>query len=273
MPNHTTNIMRIDGDAEDIAMLLALFEIDDPNNASGDVATDENTGKHYYFDFNKITPMPASLHLEEGSQSTWGMEIFKFPDRLIGRENDWVAMREAKLSALLLLHGVTTYCQLAQLVLGELKPDWWLGAAEAERNRLTAIVQTGQTCIRNIEEHGHPTWYGWSNHHWGTKWNSYGNEIRHVEPSSLTFEYLTAWSPPTPVLTKLFAMFPSLSFTIDYIDEGYCYAGTMTSDDGDLVDDPALDVSAFASEKFGWDFDDDDDEAHDANSTVNADQV
>ena len=156
MPNHTTQIMRVDGDTEDIAKLLALLEVEDPSKAPEEVATDENSGKHYYFDFNKITPMPESLHLEDGSKSMWGMEIFNFPDQLIGSEHDWVAMREPKLSALLLSNGVTTYRQLAQLVLSDHKPDWWLGAPEAERDRLTATVQTGQTCIRNIEEHGPP---------------------------------------------------------------------------------------------------------------------
>ena len=266
--------MRVEGNAEDIAKLLALFEIEDPDNSPNEPTNDEGSGKSYYFDFNKVIPMPESLNVESGSKSSWGSEIFTFPDRLIGSENDWVARRAKGLSTLLLSQGVTTYQDLSNLVLSENPPDWWFCAEESARLDLTAIVRCGHVCMDNIKRYGHDTWYSWSIAHWGTKWNSYHNSISDVEPSSFTFEYQTAWSPPTPVLTKLFEMFPRLSFTIDYIDEGWLYAGTMTSENGELVDHdvPSSEMNSFVYEKFGWEFDEDEDEDEDEDAKTTVSQ-
>ncbi len=147
------------------------------------------------------------------------------------------------------------------------------GIGTIDFNKITPMpkwVYDGKLLTKEIEKKygAGNCWYQWCIKNWGTKWNSYHNSISDVEPSSFTFEYQTAWSPPTPVLTKLFEMFPRLSFTIDYIDEGWLYAGTMTSENGELVDHdvPSSEMNSFVYEKFGWEFDEDEDE--DAKTTV-----
>ena len=57
-------------------------------------------------------------------------------------------------------------------------------------------------------------WYDWSIYNWGTKWNAYqisrdGNVVR----------FDTAWNMPDPIFRELSALFPNLTFHVDYADE------------------------------------------------------
>lgn len=52
---------------------------------------------------------------------------------------------------------------------------------------------------RNLKTYGFKNWYDWSIANWGTKWNCY--EFEWVTEKKCTF--LTAWSPPDPILQAL----------------------------------------------------------------------
>jgi hypothetical protein len=52
---------------------------------------------------------------------------------------------------------------------------------------------------RNLKLYGFKNWYDWSIANWGTKWDCY--EFEWLTERKCTF--LTAWSPPDPILRKL----------------------------------------------------------------------
>jgi len=52
---------------------------------------------------------------------------------------------------------------------------------------------------KNVKLYGFPNWYDWSVAKWGTKWNCY--EFSWVTEKKCSF--LTAWSPPDPILQKM----------------------------------------------------------------------
>jgi hypothetical protein len=70
-------------------------------------------------------------------------------------------------------------------------------------------------CMKAIRETGHPSFLGWSNEHWGTKWNAY--EIEEKSPTCIRFQ--TAWSPPIPILVTLSKKFPTELLKFRWSDE------------------------------------------------------
>ena len=85
-----------------------------------------------------------------------------------------------------------------------------------------------------------PNWYDWSVDNWGTKWDvylSYGiiaNEDETIDLFSTDGKFFTAWAPPIPVIRKLQKDYPDYEFTLEYVDEGWCFAGTLMSSGTDL---------------------------------------
>jgi len=87
-------------------------------------------------------------------------------------------------------------------------------------------------CLENIRLHGHPTWYGWSTEHWGTKWNAY----QIVERAPNVIEFQTAWSTPLPVFKTLASRFPDVEFVVEFADEDFgSNQGTLLFRDGCLA--------------------------------------
>lgn len=61
--------------------------------------------------------------------------------------------------------------------------------------------------------------YEWCWRNWGTKWTA--NEVEtSFSGLDAEFSFLTAWSPPSPVILKLSSLFPSLTFYLDFDEEG-----------------------------------------------------
>lgn len=70
-----------------------------------------------------------------------------------------------------------------------------------------------------IEKYGADNWYDWACTNWGTKWDSYDNNIG---DESLLF--MTAWSPPIPVIEKL-SQLCKTTLVLRFLDEGYDFCG------------------------------------------------
>jgi len=62
-------------------------------------------------------------------------------------------------------------------------------------------------------------WYDWSIKHWGTKWNAYhfSFDASILDKNSMVF--LTAWSAPHPVISRLASLYPDISFVHAWADE------------------------------------------------------
>lgn len=183
MPNHVTNVLTLHGESDQIRAMLEAIQYDDLGIGS--------------VDFNKIIPMPESLNIEAGSQTSTGLKAYQdfievytlggtiHQDDLenIPRKSEDAFLRQRS----------------------DIRPKEW---------------KLGKAAWNNIRLYGVPTWYGWRNQHWGTKWNSYGYgeaEVNYQEGDALNF--LTAWSAPHPVMEKLAEMFPNVEIEHEWADE------------------------------------------------------
>ena len=63
MPNHITNIVKYEGDADRIKEMLEQIKVDEFGIGT--------------IDFNKLIPMPESLNIESGSRTDRGLKAYK----------------------------------------------------------------------------------------------------------------------------------------------------------------------------------------------------
>ena len=84
-----------------------------------------------------------------------------------------------------------------------------------------------------IKEKGDDHEWRWDN--WGTRTDAYvldnpdewQNKDETINLINTFGEFITAWSPPVKVIEKLQKMFPYYAFALDYIDEQFCFCGTV----------------------------------------------
>jgi hypothetical protein len=68
-------------------------------------------------------------------------------------------------------------------------------------------------------------WYGWRLANWGTKWEGYEGMVNQDQTA---FSFITAWSPPIPIIRKL-AELTGQKFVLTYIEEGMFFCGKYTA--------------------------------------------
>ena len=185
MPNHVTNIIKIEGNP---ARIKAVFEaIKNDEYGLGSI------------DFNKLVPMPPELDIEEGSQTKRGLKAYQ--------DFIEVCTFSGKKEAFDLLNIPDKSEQAFLRVHPDIDQTEW---------------KLGKQAFQNQQKYGIPTWYKWRTRNWGTKWNAYGYEGG-VQFDGKTLQFLTAWAPPTPIVEKLAAMYPDLDFVHQWADEDIGY--------------------------------------------------
>lgn len=164
------------------------------NHADPKSILSQLSGDKSAFDFHRLVPMPESLEVESGSQGERAMEYLIAVAK--GYPSDQVARAEQ-----------------------------WL-----DENPIAKAL--GQQYLMNIAQHGHTTWYGWRNKHWGTKWGAYEVNVV-IDGNQVTITFQTAWSPPWPIIAKLTEIIPT--FDLVYVDEAPNFWGKASYVNGKEV--------------------------------------
>ena len=176
MPNWTHNVVTITGDAKTIAEIKALVQSDDTA-----------------FDFGKIIPIPESLLVESGGMESIAIEMASSVPYSIARENAREKMQ--KILPYTATHQTKT-------VISELKTE-------------DDVIALGKVYLENKKKYGYADWYDWCCNNWGTKWNACNVSISNESATSLTYDFDTAWSEPTPVLQALSEKYPNVDISTD----------------------------------------------------------
>jgi hypothetical protein len=98
--------------------------------------------------------------------------------------------------------------------------------AELEGKDITD--KDGTVIARAFTDNG----YNWCLRNWGTKWGDCETEITVNDPDHLVFRYQTAWSPAIEGLSQISAMFPTLTFQTDWVEEGMQSLGAASFTNG-----------------------------------------
>ena len=221
MPNHITNILKISGSQADIEKCLSTIK---------GVIEEDGENSVRPIDFNKIIPMPDSMHITSGSSVDNAIAILKDDEKYFeGMLNyPWVKQE-----------GLTTTKQIKEHLKGNLSPK---------------DFEEGRMALDNIKQYGCKDWYSWANKYWGTKWNAYDQ----IEVEFGTIQFDTAWSTPYPVMQKLAKMFPDLTFEVKFADEDLGNnCGTYEFENGQIVKEympEGTEAMKFACEVKGYEF-------------------
>jgi hypothetical protein len=181
MPNHITNILRIEASEELTAQIKS------------DIKSVDEEGETRHIDFNKILPMPESLRITSGSTTSNGIAILQYragDDTEIRKIMEYAWGKEFDTPEDLIEH---------MLVKG------------------LANLEEAQKALDNERLYGCRDWYGWSTDNWGTKWNAYSTND--TDTDEVSFE--TAWSNPYPVIVALSAKYPEAVFRLRFADEDF----------------------------------------------------
>jgi hypothetical protein len=181
MPNHITNILRIEASEELTAQIKS------------DIKSVDEEGETRHIDFNKILPMPESLRITGGSTTSNGIAILQYragDDTEIRKIMEYAWGKEFDTPEDLIEH---------MLVRG------------------SANLEEAQKALDNERLYGCRDWYGWSTDNWGTKWNAYSTND--TDTDEVSFE--TAWSNPYPVIVALSAKYPEAVFRLRFADEDF----------------------------------------------------
>lgn len=72
---------------------------------------------------------------------------------------------------------------------------------------------------------------------WGSKWGDCDTEVSYDEPTSMGFNFTSAWSPPINGFIGISKMFPELTFIMFYEEPGNCFRGKTTIKNGEVIED------------------------------------
>jgi len=98
----------------------------------------------------------------------------------------------------------------------------------------------------NLKHYGFKSWYEWSLHNWGTKWDI-GEAVRYVlvDDNTIKANFSTAWSPPSEFYNKLTELgFDVLAY---YYESGMNFCGVYQSDNGEILQDETINIEGDAS--------------------------
>mgnify|MGYP001544772414 CR=1 FL=1 len=266
MPNWVYHRMRLTGSPEALEGFIALLKPKNPG--------DDEAGAHV-LDFNVWDPMPAELASEVGSQSHLGDELLSHMDEpwddFLARHPWCTRLCQALDTKDFLVVGDLVCWAEAQLVEDTGQP---LTQAQTALQQIQLSIALGRTRVQCIERYGHADWYSWSIAHWGTKWNCGACEGHRHSANEFELRFETAWNSPEPVLRLIAQTHPALSGSVDYLDEGFGFAGTYrfgADVPEGFEDESVLDVTAFAREVFEFEVNEEDTEDEDCglSETVN----
>jgi len=201
VPNHVTSVITLSGDENRIKAMLEAIQNDEVGVGS--------------VDFNKILPMPESLHMTSGSIEDSAIAVYISAVNPINEEFEGVQKKDVA-EFREMLRKLPVLPHKIDILMPENEA---INLAENKyRESVKYLVDEGEKYVSNLVKYGASTWYDWATGNWGTKWNAYGYD-NGVEMEDGKLKFLTAWAAPHPVIQKLSEMYPDIKFEHEWADE------------------------------------------------------
>lgn len=186
--------------------------------------TEENGEEN--FDFNKIIPMPKSMHLTSGGRENISiayaiskmsdMKKKEIADKLKEKKVNFYGDYYTKL-----FKNVNKYTdedfkkedkELRAVIKGDKKEIF--EDIDYKGLGIKNLEDLGNAYINNIIEYGFDTWYEWSCENWGTKWGAC--HTYYVDENNIEFD--CAWSMPFNIFKAISDKY-NTRVEVDFADE------------------------------------------------------
>ncbi len=204
MPNHITNQITFGSDSASLAVFQKMLrDVQMEGQPLGSI------------DFNKLLPMPKELDMEAGTRTDRALKLVReYHHALTDLKRQQAALSPKEYAEKL------RQCEELYQEERMADPETWA---------------LGEQAYSNIQRFGSPTWYGWCNRNWGTKWNAYG--FPPLEKNSDTMEFFTAWNSVPKIITLLSGKYPEQTITYRWADEDIGHnVGELTLKGGEVID-------------------------------------
>ena len=188
MPNNYRNRLTLRGERE------TLEKVFDSIRTRGAF----NDGSDRVFDFDKVIPTPDELNIECDVLADVVVLLY---------------MRQARFTMV-----AAPYDPMVKKA--EKRYKEWNDDMKAKMEKLA------RQYLANIAKYEYPNWYSYHLDKWGTKWNTYGANVRKGD----SLEYETANGYPKPVVEELSRKWPDVEFDLTAADEdigSYTIKGTF----------------------------------------------
>ena len=241
MPNYVTNIVNINGPADQKEKLLEQI-------AFG--------GKPGTFDFNKVIPMPEGLDIPEGGITETAIEAYL---SVMNPDNHSELVPGERLTAGEFLAAIQD-AKACRSCYYEYTPNIRLSdkdilehSGNDDAKTPEDLVRLGRQYLTNFREHRASTWYDWSVNNWGTKWNN-DPDTPVVDPETGAIHFDTAWSMPEPIFMELSRQYPELTFDVSWADEDIGYnVGNREYRNGEVVNEYIPEFGTDEAEEMAFD--------------------
>ena len=158
MPNYVTNILTVNGPAEEIKRFK-------------DLAFGEEDGE-IVFDFEKIYPMPPTLHITSGGHDSEAIVAYLTNNCEIALSP--IVKETAEHCGCTNMfdkeYVATSYERAKKMIQEEGRDKKYSFSSNGDDAYHMTLYDAGKVYVNNVLEYGHPTWYEWSIENWGTKW-------------------------------------------------------------------------------------------------------
>lgn len=100
---------------------------------------------------------------------------------------------------------------------------------------------TSKRCLKfndfvTIPKEEEENWYDWNVNNWGTKWDLVEDMTTVITlDTEIQVETQTAWAPPLKFFETLSKMYPTMTFTVSYHEEGMMFCGYAEWSGGEEV--------------------------------------
>lgn len=223
MPNWVQNDIYLHGEEKNIKKVLELVKSDESE-----------------FDFNKLIPMPKTLHIPSGGHDDQSIQYAISKKPLM----EQAGIKEKLVNAKCSFYGnyfnkiygrVFTTEELDKCAkdfeeeLKSIEQKKW-DSTDYKGLGIKTLEDLGNVYLYNIVNYGCDSWYDWCCEHWGTKWNAC--EVC-IGDKAISFQ--TAWNVPDPILEAFAYLCDEYNVTFEgeYADEDRGHnSGHICSENG-----------------------------------------
>ena len=198
------------------------------------------------FDFDKIIPMPKSMHLTSGGMQDTSIHYALSKKGNEEKERIINKLKETKCvfygnyyNKIFIYYNNENYTQdkfdkankeLKDIISGKKKQDF--ENIDYKGLGIKNLEDLGNTYLNNILEYGFDTWYDWSCENWGTKRGAC--HTYYVDENNIEFD--TAWSCPFKIFEEISKKY-NTRVEVEFADEDIGNnCGIVIYDKGEEID-------------------------------------
>ena len=230
-----------------------------PNYCFNEVRGPKKVLEDLYMDgkitFQKLTPMPKSLMLEEGSRTEKAVlyavlkkdfdtrnKLIQFLSSITEHNGNNYWNKLINRFSLYEINGLDKALEKLEKEQEKFVPD-----EDEEAIGIKTFEELGDTYIDNLSKYKCMTWYDWSIKNWGTKWDAFECQ---GTPEDGVLTFVTAWTPPEPIIHKLLEKYSKEEIEWEYEEEGMSLKGRYWTDGKGNIEEEQLEIEYDEEEEY-----------------------